>query len=64
VETRFIRGDQQMKAADEMLRKADYSAYVPSGSAAHLVRHGLLSCTQSTKHCMFTMTPAAARVPW
>jgi hypothetical protein len=47
-----------------MLRNAEFLTYAPIGSAAHVVRHGLMVCTSFSKHCQFTMMPAESHVPW
>jgi tetratricopeptide (TPR) repeat protein len=59
----FISGDTTLKPAADMLRKADYSAQFPEGSAGKLIRRGTLSCSQWTKHCQLFLFPLFTSLP-
>ncbi len=51
----FIKGDERLKSAADLLRKADFGAQFPQGSDARLARRGILACSGVTDQCQFTL---------
>lgn len=54
-DVRFIRGDDVLKSAADLLRKADFGNEFPRGSAARIVRRGILACSGVDNRCQFTL---------
>jgi tetratricopeptide (TPR) repeat protein len=52
---KFVSGDVKLKAFDEVLRKARYSASFPDDTPAKLLRRGTLSCSTATGNCDFVL---------
>ena len=54
-DVRFIKGDDRLKNAADLLRKANFGAQFPQGSEARLARRGILACSGVTDQCQFTL---------
>ena len=52
----FISGAESLRPATDFLRKASFREPLPSGSAVHLVRRGIVSCS-SYSGCSFVFYP-------
>lgn len=51
----FIRGDERLRGAADVLKKASFAGEFPAGSNGQLVRRGILFCSSATKDCHFTL---------
>jgi tetratricopeptide (TPR) repeat protein len=62
-DVRFIGGNAELKDAGAVLKKAQFDVPFPQGSAAKLVRRGILSCSPETSpHCHFDLVlPSEAK---
>jgi tetratricopeptide (TPR) repeat protein len=58
-EVRFVDGAEELRAADNALSEATYPVEFPSGSAARIVRRGLLDC-HDAGDCSFVLLPIDA----
>ena len=58
-EVRFVDGAEELRAADSALSEATYPVEFPSGSAARIVRRGLLDC-HDAGDCNFVLLPIDA----
>ena len=52
----FVRGSETLRFAGDSLRKVAFKTLFPPASAAHLLRHGILSCS-SYSGCSFVFYP-------
>lgn len=54
-DVQFIHGDERLRPAADMLKKASFAGEFPNGSKALLVRRGILFCSNATADCQFTL---------
>jgi tetratricopeptide (TPR) repeat protein len=59
-EVQFVSGDERLRSALPILKKARFSRQVPTGSPARLLRRGILFCSKETHVCEFTLIPPEA----
>lgn len=52
-EVKFLRGSQELKQMDSVLRSLAYPQSSPDGNPVTLLRRGTLSCTLSSSDCTF-----------
>ncbi len=56
-DVQFLSGDETLKPAAPLLKQAAFDVPFPSGSAAKIVRRGILYCAATPKDCQFTLIP-------
>lgn len=54
-DVRYIRGDDQLRPAGDLIRKVNFGNEFPEGSKGRLVRRGILYCSKVTKGCHLTL---------
>lgn len=54
-DVRYIRGDEQLTQAGDLIRKIDFGNEFPEQSTGRLVRRGILYCSKLTKSCHLTL---------
>jgi hypothetical protein len=52
---KFVSGDEKLQAYAEPLRRLDYKLSMPDDTPTKILRRGALSCSASSKECMFVM---------
>lgn len=56
VETRFVKGDEKLKGAGDVLSKLTYKVSFPDDGPERIARRGILSCSQYTNpNCNFVV---------
>ena len=57
-DVQFFSGDERLRSALPLLKKAGFAGQVPAGSPARLLRRGILFCSKETHVCEFTLIPS------
>jgi tetratricopeptide (TPR) repeat protein len=52
---KFVSGDEKLQAYAEPLQRLDYKLSMPDDTPTKILRRGALSCSATTKECMFVM---------
>ncbi|AXC15179.1 Transglutaminase-like enzyme [Acidisarcina polymorpha] len=56
-EVQFLHGEEALRPSTALLKKGAFDVPFPPGSGARIVRRGILSCSDVSKACQFTMLP-------
>jgi len=54
-DVQFIHGNDQLRPATDLIKKASFAGEFPSGSTARIVRRGILYCSGLTAECALTL---------
>jgi tetratricopeptide (TPR) repeat protein len=52
---RFIRGSEKLKSFSSALMTAQFPAFFPGATPTHVIRRGVLSCSQGASDCTFVL---------
>jgi tetratricopeptide (TPR) repeat protein len=56
VDVTFIKGSEDLRYAGKVLEKTNFRVVFPKGSAAHILRRGILDC-EPFSQCLFVLLP-------
>ena len=57
---KFVSGSEELRKAEDVLRKMDFGAQFPDNSLTKIVRRGILVCEPSHSGCEFVLMTAEA----
>jgi tetratricopeptide (TPR) repeat protein/transglutaminase-like putative cysteine protease len=55
-EVKFLRGEEKLRTLAEALRSAKFPAVAPDDTPIRMPRRGMLTCSATTKECVFMLT--------